>query len=65
MLRFLSEALVLAIHEDQIRLYGGSYSVRDVAALDAALKKKDMGMKMRMSIALMNWLVLSSGLVSF
>lgn len=37
MVRFLTEAIVLAIHEDQVRLYGGVYSVRDAAALDAAL----------------------------
>ncbi len=37
MVRFLSEDIVLAIQEDQIRLYGGLYSVRDEAALDSAL----------------------------
>jgi len=37
MIRFLSENIVLAIHEDQIRLYGGRYEVRDASALDAAL----------------------------
>src|SRR5205807_10456174 len=37
MIRFLSEAIILAIHDDQIRLYGGSYGVRDASALDAAL----------------------------
>jgi len=37
MIRFLSEAVVLAIHEDLIRLYGGVYGVRDADALDAAL----------------------------
>lgn len=37
MARFLSESIVLAIHDDQIRLYGGSYGVRDAADLDAAL----------------------------
>jgi death on curing protein len=36
-IRFLPEAIVLTIHEDQIRLYGGSYGTRDTAALDAAL----------------------------
>src|SRR5689334_7107703 len=36
-IRFLPETIVLTIHEDQIRLYGGSYSTRDAAALDAAL----------------------------
>ena len=35
--RFLPEATILAIHEDQIRLYGGTYGVRDAANLDAAL----------------------------
>jgi death-on-curing protein len=37
MIRFLPEAIVMAIHDDQIRLYGGSYGVRDASALDAAL----------------------------
>ncbi len=37
MIRFLPEAIVIAIHEDQIRLYGGLYGVRDAAALDSAL----------------------------
>ena len=37
MIRFLSEAIVLAIHEDQIRLYGGTYNLRDANALDSAL----------------------------
>jgi len=37
MIRFLSEGLIMAIHSDQIRLYGGTYEVRDAAALDAAL----------------------------
>ena len=37
MVRFLPESIVLAIHEDQIRLYGGTYEVRDGAALDSAL----------------------------
>lgn len=37
MIRFLSETIVLAIHEDQVRLYGGSYGIRDANALDAAL----------------------------
>jgi death on curing protein len=37
MVRFLTEAIVLAIHEDQVRLYGGVYGVRDAAALDVAL----------------------------
>src|SRR5690348_12887535 len=37
MIRFLPEAIIMAIHDDQIRLYGGSYGVRDASALDAAL----------------------------
>src|SRR5579884_1854601 len=37
MVRFLPASLVLAIHDDQIRLYGGRYGVRDTAALDSAL----------------------------
>jgi death on curing protein len=37
MIRFLSESVVIAIHNDQIRLYGGHYGLRDAAALDAAL----------------------------
>ena len=37
MIRFLSEAVVLAMHDDLIRLYGGINGVRDAAALDAAL----------------------------
>src|SRR5947209_15334206 len=36
MIRFLSEAIILAIHDDQIRLYGGKYGVRDASALDSA-----------------------------
>jgi death-on-curing protein len=37
MVRFLLNEIVMAIHDDQIRLYGGAYGVRDDAALDAAL----------------------------
>lgn len=37
MIRFLPEAIAIAIHDDQVRLYGGMYGVRDAAALDAAL----------------------------
>ena len=37
MIRFIPEAVILAIHDDQIRLYGGAYGVRDIAAIDAAL----------------------------
>src|SRR5260370_40309457 len=37
MIRFLHEVVVMAIHDDQIRLYGEAYGVRDMSALDAAL----------------------------
>lgn len=37
MVRFLPEELIVVIHDDQLRLYGGSYGIRDIAALDAAL----------------------------
>ena len=37
MVRFLPESIALAIHENQIRLYGGTYEIRDSATLDAAL----------------------------
>src|SRR5260370_22201082 len=37
MIRFLSESIIMAIHDDQIRLYGGKYGVRDASALDSAL----------------------------
>ncbi len=37
MIRFLPAEIVLAIHEDQIRLYGGSYGVCNRGMLDAAL----------------------------
>src|SRR6266704_4263314 len=37
MIHFIPESVVLAIHDDQIRLYGGAYGVPDIAALDAAL----------------------------
>ena len=37
MLRFLPETIILAMHDDQIRLYGGSYGVRDASRLDAAI----------------------------
>jgi death-on-curing protein len=36
-IRFLPEAIVIAIHDDQIRLYGGAYGVRDAAGLDVPL----------------------------
>ena len=37
MIHFLLEEIVLAIHDDQIRLYGGAYGIRNAAGLDAAL----------------------------
>ena len=37
MIRFLSKKLVLAIHDRQIRLYGGDPSILDEARLDSAL----------------------------
>src|SRR3989442_12041909 len=37
MIRYMPEATLLAIDEDQIRLYGELYGVRIAAALDAAL----------------------------
>lgn len=37
MIRFLTHDVILAIHEDQIRLYGGSYEMRDAGAFDAAI----------------------------
>jgi death-on-curing protein len=37
MIRFLPDELVLAIHDDQIRLYGGSYQLRDTGALESAI----------------------------
>lgn len=36
MVRFLRLEIILAIHDDQIRLYGGAYGLRDAAGLDAA-----------------------------
>lgn len=38
MIRFLSQAVVLAIHDDQIRLYGGIYGIRDEGMLDTAIQ---------------------------
>jgi len=35
--RFLPDEIVQAIHDDQIRLYGGSYGVRDEDLLASAL----------------------------
>ena len=43
MIRFIPESVVLAIHDDQIRLYGGAYGVHDIAALDAALHMPQAG----------------------
>lgn len=37
MVRFLPDEIVQAIHDDQIRLYGGSYGVRDADLLASAL----------------------------
>jgi death on curing protein len=37
MIHFIPESVVLAIHDDQIRLYGGAYGVPDFAAIDASL----------------------------
>lgn len=37
MVHFLPEELIIVIHDDQIRLYGGTYGVRDAASLDSAL----------------------------
>ncbi len=37
MVRFLSKEIVMAIHEDLIRLYGGIYGLRDTSLLDSAL----------------------------
>ena len=37
MVRFLPLSSVISIHDDQVRLYGGSYGIRDAAALDAAV----------------------------
>jgi death-on-curing protein len=36
-IRFLPDAIVVAIHDDQIRLYGGSYGIRDAGGLASAL----------------------------
>src|SRR5258707_6691941 len=37
MIRFLSEALVIRMHDYVISKYGGAYGVLDAAALDSAL----------------------------
>ena len=37
MTRFFPDAIVVAIHDDQIRLYGGSYGIRDAGSLASAL----------------------------
>lgn len=37
--RFLGVQLVLAIHDDQIRLYGGAYGVRDGKALESSVRQ--------------------------
>jgi death-on-curing protein len=36
-IRFLPETFVVALHDDQIRLYGGSYGIRDTAMLNSAM----------------------------
>src|SRR6266568_6860567 len=43
MIRFIPESVIIAIHDDQIRLYGGAYGVRDIAALDASLHMPQAG----------------------
>lgn len=40
--RFLNQAVVLAIHEDQVRLYGGTYEVRDHSGFESALATPQM-----------------------
>ena len=37
MVRFLSETLVIRMHHYEVSKYGGTYEIRDSAALDAAL----------------------------
>lgn len=37
MIHFIPESVVLAIHDDQIRLYGGAYGVRDNTAIETSL----------------------------
>lgn len=37
MVRFLYQEIVMAIHDDQIRLYGGSFGVRDQGLLSSAI----------------------------
>jgi death-on-curing protein len=37
--RFLAVQLVLAIHDDQIRLYGGAYGLRDWNALESSVRQ--------------------------
>lgn len=36
-MRFLPDEIVLAIHDDQVRLYGGSYGLRDEGLLSSAI----------------------------
>ena len=38
-MQFLSGRLVVAIHDDQIRLYGGSYGVRDFGMLESSVRQ--------------------------
>src|SRR5579863_7258100 len=40
---YLTVAEVLAIHEDQVELYGGSQGVRDLGLLEAALFRPQTG----------------------
>ncbi len=37
MIRFLTDEIVQAIHDDQVRLYGGTYGLRDEGLLSSAL----------------------------
>ncbi|HEY7124313.1 MAG TPA: type II toxin-antitoxin system death-on-curing family toxin [Ktedonobacterales bacterium] len=37
MIRFLTDEIVQAIHDDQVRLYGGIYGLRDEGLLSSAL----------------------------
>jgi len=41
--RYISKATVLAIHEDQIRRYGGAPGVRDEGLLEAAIYRPQTG----------------------
>ncbi len=39
MIHFLTEQAVIEVHEDQIRDFGGSHSLRDASLLDSALNQ--------------------------